>query len=157
MLTTKRYQTDLQADDFVWFLLRMSVLTDENKISVHTAEQLIPSWSSFNSTVSTYNRRQQIVGYLPVFPFSVTDPSTVYTCLKNFVHLLSQLNQEQLAVACDVGVYKIARHILENEEELTGIVLFLGGFHITKVLLSCIRKYIHRNRFIWSLCDRTSP
>lgn len=78
-----------------------------------------------------------------MLPFPVTDQSTVYTSLVNFKSILSQLNQNYLAVACDEGVYRIARHIkLEREKEFENIILFLGGFHIIKVVQSCIGKYL---------------
>ena len=137
------YETDLQKNNFVWFLLRMAISEEERKFSTQNINQSIPSWSSFNSAVSIDDRPKQIVGYLPVLPFPVTDASTVYTCLKNFNDLLSQLQQNYLAVACDEGVYKIARHIIfENEREFDNIILFLGDFHIIKILLSCIGKYL---------------
>lgn len=142
-LTSESYETDLQKGDFAWFLSRMAISKEENTISVQNTEQTTPSWSSFNSIVTTDNRCKQIVGYLPVLPFPVTDPSTVYTCLCNFKDLLSQLKQKYLAIACDEGVYRIARHItLEHENEFDNIILFMGNFHIIKVLLSCIGKYL---------------
>ena len=108
--------------------------------------QNTPSWTPFNSTVIKDDRCKQIVGYLPIIPSPVTEYSTVYTCLKNFNILLRQLNQEYLAVACDEGVYRIARSIMfENEKEFEKIVLCLGSFHMIKVTLSCIGKYLQNS------------
>ena len=51
------------------------------------------------------------MSFLPLLPFPVTEYSTVYTELKNFNVMLSALNQTNLPVACDEGVYRIAREI----------------------------------------------
>lgn len=73
----------------------------------------------------------------------MTDASTVYTAFCNFKNLLSQLKQKTLPVACNEGVYCIARHIiLNNEEEFKGIQLFLGNFYIIKTLLGSMETYL---------------
>ena len=89
-----------------WVLARINFSDVEDEFNnIYNKNQYIPSWSSFNSIVANNNRRIQIVGYLPIMPASVTDFSTVYSCLCNYNDLLSQLNQEYLPVTCDKGVY----------------------------------------------------
>lgn len=134
--------------DIIWLLSRIDISEyDKGKVSIHnSAEQVIPSWSPFNSVMIEDNRPVQNVGFLPILPFPVTDYSTVYTCLLNFKNLLSSLEQSYLPVFCDEGVYKIARHItLTHKEEFDKIILCLGGFHITKVLHGCIGKYLNES------------
>ena len=64
----------------------------------------------------------------------------------NFQEILSQLNQKQIAIFCDEGVYHIACHIkFVEEEKFKDIILMLGNFHFTKVLLGCIGKYVREN------------
>lgn len=61
----------------------------------------------------------------------------------NFKDLLNQVQQKYLPVTCDEGVYRIARQItLTHEKEFENIVLVLGNFHLIKVVLSCIGKYL---------------
>ena len=50
---------------------------------------------------------EKVVGFLPVLPYPVTEYATVYTALKNFQSILSQLDQTHLPVTCDEGVYHI--------------------------------------------------
>lgn len=141
--STQQLQNDLQKDDFVWYLSRMNISKDDNDIKTINSSQNVPTWSSFISTISTDRRSKQIVGFLPILSAPVTEYATVYTSLCNFKDILSQLKQKQLAVTCDEGVYKIARHItLVNKTEFENIIVLLGNFHMIKVLLSCIGKYL---------------
>ena len=76
-------------------------------------------------------------------PKPVTEYSTVYTGLKNVQGILEQLEQQHLAVACDEGVYRIAREImLQHPNEFENIILCLGSFHLIKVVMGSIGKYI---------------
>jgi hypothetical protein len=105
--------------------------------------QTTPSWSAFNTTITSECLQEKIVGFLPVFPYPITDPQTVYSVLKNFQNICSQLTQSALPVACDEGVYKIARDIiLANPEQFSDIILLLGNFHMIKTLLRAIGKYL---------------
>ena len=48
-----------------------------------------------------------------------------------------------MAVTCDEGVYHIAREImLHNPREFSNIVLCIGSFHMMKVVMGSIGKYI---------------
>ena len=83
---------------------------------------------------------------LPVIPSPVTDHQTLYTTLKNFQDILKQLSQTHLAVTCDEGVYHIARVIkMGNATKFENIVLCLGTFHMTKIFLGCLGKYLRNN------------
>ena len=67
----------------------------------------------------------------------------VYTALKNFQNVLRQLGQDHLAIICDEGVYRIAREIMMcRPEEFTDLTLCLGSFHLLKIYLGCVVKYI---------------
>ena len=57
---------------------------------------------------------QKIIGFLPVLPYPVTDYTVVYTALKNFQDILSQLDQSHLPITCDEGVCHIAIAIIMN-------------------------------------------
>ena len=84
--------------------------------------------------------------FLPVIPSPVTDHQTVNTALKNFQDILKQISQIYLAVTCDEGVYHIAREItMGNGTEFENIVLCLGTFHMRKIFLGCLGKYLLNN------------
>lgn len=135
------YFSQMHQMDVTWILSRMHLPTIEQDSP--TSEQKIPSWSAFNSILTEDNRVKQRVGFLPVLPHPVTDYATVYTALCNFVDILKQLDQKFLPIACDEGVYKIARHIkFICQGEFDNLQLFLGGFHIAKILFGCIGKYL---------------
>ena len=86
---------------------------------------------------------QKIIRVLPVLPYPVTDYAVVYTALKNFQDILSQTDQSHLPITCHEGVYHIARAIImHNPTEFSNLVLCLGSFHLIKVVMGAIGKYI---------------
>ena len=108
-----------------------------------STDQTIPEWSAFNSFVSNENKIEQRVGFLPVLPHPVTKYETVLKSLQNFSNILYQLQQDNMAIFCDEGVYHIAREILlKRPDEFKGLTLCLGSFHLIKTYLACIGKYL---------------
>ena len=70
----------------------------------------------------------------------MTEYTVVYTALKNFQNILSQLDQSHLPITCDEGVYHIARVIImNNPTEFSNLVLCLRSFHL---IMGAIGKYI---------------
>jgi hypothetical protein len=63
-------------------------------------DQTMSSWSAFNSVITEETLPQTIVGFILVFPHPVTEYAAVYTSLKNFQDVLSQLNQCHNAINC---------------------------------------------------------
>lgn len=127
--------------DFLWFLSRMDL--ENGQINWEQSKQPIPSWSGTNSVWTYENLPEMQVGFMPVVPHPVTEYSTVYTSLKNFQSVLSQLKQEKMAIFCDEGVYRIAKEIqMLRPAEFSNLVIALGSFHMIKVVLSCIGKYL---------------
>ena len=121
-------------------------LLGEGFIGPENNNQRMPSWSAFNSVVSKETLSQKIVGFLPVIPSPVTDHQTLFTTLKNFQDKLNQLSQTHIAVSCDESVYHIASEItMGNATEFENIVLCLGSFHMTKIFLGCLGKYLRNN------------
>lgn len=81
---------------------------------------------------------------MSVTPYPVTQHATVYTTLLNFNCILDQFDQSYLPLACDEGVYAIAREVqLNNADKFKNIVLVLGAFHMAKILLCCLGKHVH--------------
>lgn len=129
--------------DTAWTLSRLDVSDINGGINASCSDQRMPTWSAFNSLVTDEEVAQKIIGFLPVLPYPVTEYATVYTALKNFQDILGQLEQSHLPVACDEGVYHIAREIVMNKpSEFNNIILCLGSFHLIKVVLGAIGKYI---------------
>ena len=63
--------------------------------------------------------------------------------MKNIQGVLKQLKHNTIAVTCDEGVYHITKEIQMNRpNEFSNIVLCLGSFHMIKIVLCCIGKYI---------------
>ena len=92
------------------------------------------------SLVTDEDLTQKIIGFLPVLPYPVTEYTVVYTALKNFQDILSQLDHSYLPITCDEGVYHIAiTIIMNNPTEFSNLVLCLRSFHL---IMGAIGKYI---------------
>jgi hypothetical protein len=51
-----------------------------------------------------------------------------------------------MAVTCDEGVYRIAREIiLQNPRKFKNLVLCIGSFHMIKVVMACLGKYLEES------------
>ena len=73
----------------------------------------------------------------------MTEYRTVDTSLKNFQDILAQLEQSNMAITCDEGVFRIAKEIqLRHMDEFSNIVICLGPFHMIKIVQACIGNYI---------------
>ena len=130
--------------DQIWLLGRLDLSDIErNSLNFTCKGQLMSGWSAFNSIVTDENLPETSVGFMPLITEPVTEYKTVYTALKNFQNVVSQLQQPRIRVACAEGVCKIARDILlTNPSEFGAIVLLLGSFHMIKIVLGCIGKYL---------------
>lgn len=132
---------EIKKKDLAWSLSRLDV--SKSDIGTNCDDQTMPSWAAFNSIVTDENISEKIVGFLPLLPSPVTEYATVYTALKNFQNVLEQLQQPKMAVTCDEGVYHIAREImLQRPMEFSNLVLCIGSFHMIKILLGSIGKYL---------------
>ena len=90
---------------------------------------------AFNSLVTDEDLTQKITGFLPVLPYPVTEYAVVYTALKNFQDILSQLHQSHLPITARAI-------IMNNPTEFSNVVLCLDSFHLIKVVMGAIGKYI---------------
>ena len=126
--------------DMGWSLARLEL---SDNVNIKPEVQIMPSWSATNSLLTSETMGVKTVAFLPVIPNPVTEHSTVYSALVNFKHILKKLNQAYLAVACDEAVYAVAREIMmARTGEFKDIVLVMGSFHMAKVVLGCLGKYI---------------
>ena len=130
--------------DVSWLLGRVD-LAELGSVTafVKPKMQYMPIWSAANSVLFVDNVPMKRIGFLPVLPYPVTQFDTVYSSLKNLQDILKYLDQPCLSVTCDEGVYRIAREIqLIRPQEFHNIVLCLGSFHMTKIALGCLGKYL---------------
>ena len=106
-------------------------------------EEPTPTWAGCLAQVVNFDPSVMQVGFLPFFPYPVTDDATVYTALKNFLNVLSQLKQKCLPVICDEGVFRIlAQIVLQRPIEFQNILPMLGCFHLTKAVEHCLGKLL---------------
>ena len=102
---------------------------------------LVPTWAGCRALLSQSNVLLMNVGFLPYIPRPVTDYSTVYTAMHNFMSMLTQLDQPSVPLFCDEGVYRIIADIyLQRKEVFKNLVPMLGGFHMGKAVKHCIGK-----------------
>ena len=95
-------------------------------------------WQGSKVLVATASIPVIRVGFLPVIPKPITDSASVRKSQSNFENVRQQLNQEVFRVWCDDGVFSPAMDIILSEPKpFDNILLMLGPFHWTKVLLRC--------------------
>ncbi|KAJ8668266.1 hypothetical protein QAD02_009929 [Eretmocerus hayati] len=136
-------RTNVELYDFIYLLSRSGLSTNNEPITAIKDNQTVPTLSPFVSLLLEDKRCKQRTGFLPVFPHPITEYSTVYSCMLNFLDVLDQLDQEYLPIACDEGVYRIARHIkFLEEKKFEKLILFMGNLHLIKVAMACAGKYL---------------
>ena len=107
---------------------------------------ILPSWVGVKSILSSTDVPEMHVGFLPFIPNPVTDYSTEYTSMLNFVKLAKQLDQDALPVFCDECVFRILVDIYVQRKDKFDILIFmLRAFHTVKCVEHCIGKYIQES------------
>ncbi|KAJ8042408.1 hypothetical protein HOLleu_13456 [Holothuria leucospilota] len=130
---------DCQKMDFMWMLLRMS--SSELQEPDYSRVQTIPSWSGFNALQRCVVPPQSSVGYLPCIQSSPTELSTVYSLLMKTMEICTKLEQEEIVVVLDQAIYSKALQIVWKESQrFNKVILRLGAFHTTCVMLGVIGK-----------------
>ena len=127
-----------------WSLSRLDHSDTNNEMpKAKSEQQTMPSWSAFNSVISEETLNERIVGFIPLIPYHVTEYITVYTALKKIQEIRRQLNQSHLPITFDEGVYRIAWEIIfMRPEKFKNLILCMGSFHMAKILLGCLGKYL---------------
>ena len=127
--------------DTAWSICRLDI-GDASRSSevgniVYPSPQHMPAWSASNAV---WTRETVPVKHV-VLPYPITKYNTVYTPMKNFVSICSQLVQDKMPIYMDEEVYYIAKEIqLLGPGEFSSRFLCLGTFHNVKNLLKCIGK-----------------
>jgi hypothetical protein len=124
--------------DLAWAVSR-NVQSTSAKDSLE--QLIIPSWKAFNVAVATFedNCRTDTVGYLPLYDSSSQDVSTIRSLMIQAQERTKELCQPECVVACDLGIYQIARKLKEVEPELfQQTVVRVGVFHLQMKFLEVI-------------------
>ena len=125
--------------DLAWSLARLDAKGDS--ITMYPESQAMPSWSASNAVWTEDDIPVKNLAFLPVLPHPVTEYATVYSAMKNFTAIGSQLVQGEIPMYCDEGVYCIVREIqMKRQKEFCTLVPCLGTFHLLKTVLKCIGK-----------------
>ena len=101
----------------------------------------IPSWTGFNTQLSTSIPNQSVVGYLPVIDASPTEMDTVNTILVRSMKYADLLHLAEIVLVFDQAIYAKAMKIIwegSNEEFRRRIIVRLGAFHTKMSYLACI-------------------
>lgn len=96
----------------------------------------MPTWSASNPVWTDDNFTVKHLAFLPILPYLVTQYSAVYTQMKNFIEICSQLIQEELIFYVDKKVYSVGKEIqIMQPVEFICLVFCFGTFHTVKSLL----------------------
>ena len=102
-----------------------------------------PTWAGVHALISNAEIPLNRVAFLPVIPHPVTQYVTVYTAMKNFQELLSNLEQPLLPFFCDEGVFHtVVEVVLNSPDEFKNLYPMMGMFHMAKAGLHCAGKII---------------
>lgn len=108
MYSSDEFKSAKQAD-VAWSLARIDVKAES--LSVYPESPGMPSWSASNTIWTVDNVPVKSLAFLPVPPHPVTDYATVYSAMRNFTTIASQLVQSEIPMYCDESGYCIAREI----------------------------------------------
>jgi hypothetical protein len=130
--------------DALWALLRMNPprLQQLTIADMQQPEnQLVPSWSGFNSMLFPDVQRSTTIGYCPLINGSSAEFSTIYTVMKHAQKVSARMGQQDTVITFELAVYIKAKQIqLRSPDEFSDTVIRMGGFHIALNFLSVIGK-----------------
>lgn len=132
--------TNVERLDLDWAMCRNVQSTSINN---NVELQTIPSWQIFNVHIATLiddvHDEADSVGYLTLYDGSSQDASTIRRLMIQAQERTKELCQLECVVACDLGLYPIARKLKEVESELfKETVVRVGVFHLHMKFLEVI-------------------
>ena len=106
----------------------------------------VPSFTAFNSLLVETSYQLTNIAFTPIIPYPATEYDTINTCMKNFQDVLQQKQLPYGPLWCDEGVYRIAKELqLLNPIGFSNIFLGLGGFHMEKIVIACLGKFLEES------------
>ena len=126
----------LDSDYFVWCIARQKCTDHEER-----------SFPSFTATMSAHQDQLKFnitkTSFVPILPYVATEMDTIFTTMLNFQDVLKQKNALSGALWSDEGVYAIAKEIqLLKPEQFGNIFLGMGPFHMEKIVISYLGKFL---------------
>ena len=69
------------------------------------------------------------VGYGPMLDACSTEPSTVYTTMKQLQHMMSIMKQRHSVITFGLAIYRVAKKVQwSSPTEFENTIIRLGGF-----------------------------
>ena len=129
-------------DYWLWLLHRYTLSTGGEL----SEKQIIPSFSSVYSILSTVVVSITTQAFTPILPYPATNYDAIYTTMINFQDILKQRQQPYGSLWSDEGVYHIAKELqFLNPTKFDNIFLGLGGFHLGKIVLAAIGLFLEKS------------
>ena len=144
-LDTHNIEVSANYDFMTWVTARFA--TKANVPDYTSCDKAsIPSFTATDSLIKYEKYPLTGIAFTPIIPHPATEYDTIHTCMKNFQDVLSQNDLECGPLWCDEGVYRIAKELqLLDRDGLSNIFIGLGGFHLEKVIISCIGKFLEES------------
>ena len=144
-LHTHNIEVSANYDFMTWVIARFA--TKANVLDYTSCDKAsIPSFTATNSLIKSEKYPLTRIAFTPIIPHPATEYDTIHTCMKNFQDVLSQNDLECGPLWCDEGVYRIAKELqLLDPDGFCNILIGLGGFHLEKVIISCIGKFLEES------------
>lgn len=128
--------------DFMWALLRLCPKKFGEAVMAEVLDkQAIPSWAGFNAILYPEMPIVSNIGYCPMVNGSSNDYSTIYTVLKHAQKISAAIGQANAVITFDLAIYSKAKEIQWRfPDELSNVVVRIGGFHVALNFLSLLGK-----------------
>jgi len=114
--------------------LRMMKLADPS-------DRVFPVWTGCNTLLQKEVPEMCSIAYLPIIDASPTEYDTVCTVLEKSLEIADALKQEEVVVVFDQAIHFKAQQIRWGNKRFSEwVILRLGAFHTSLVMLACIGK-----------------
>ncbi|KAK3746851.1 hypothetical protein QZH41_000040 [Actinostola sp. cb2023] len=125
-------------NDVIWALLRLNPTSLRQPLITEEEKQSVPGWSGFNALLYPDMPRQSNIGYCPMIDGCSTE-------LKHAQLISASLGQEDTVITFDLLIYMKAKQIQWRfPNEISDVVIRMGGFHIALNFLSVVgKKYLN--------------
>ena len=111
-----------------WCLLRQQ--HDNDDAAETTGTPMVPSWSGFNTAITSNTPVPSVVGYCPVIEASPNELSMVYTLLKSSVQMGRKLGEAEVIIVMDLVINAKAQEtVWKQAGEFSNVVLRMRASH----------------------------
>ena len=148
-LDTHNIEVSANYDFMTWVIARFATkanVPDYTSCDTSCDKAGVPSFMATNSLIKYEKYPLTRIAFTQIIAHPATEYDTIYTCMKNFQDVVSQNDLECGLLWCVEGVYRIAKELqLSDPDGFSNIFNGLGGFHIEKVIISCIGKFLEES------------